>query len=106
MRDLDLNQHLIKKPATTFFTEVTGDSMIEAGIFPGSLLIVDMDLKPKSSDIVIVLLDGELMVKRLYKRGKIIKLLSENSAYQPIEMSEGQELIVWGVVTYVITSTK
>lgn len=103
--ELDLNQRLITNPPATFFMQVTGDSMTGIGIYPGSILVVDKSLAPNSNNIVVALVDGELMVKRLYKRGKVIKLLSENAAYPPIVFSEGQELIVWGVVTYVISPT-
>ncbi|OAJ69826.1 repressor [Methylobacillus sp. MM3] len=103
LAELDLNQRLIANPPATFFMQVTGDSMTGVGIYPGSMLVVDKSKTPKSNSIVVALVDGELMVKRLYKRGSIIKLLSENDAYPPIVFSEGQELIVWGVVTYVIS---
>lgn len=103
LAELDLNQRLIANPPSTFFMQVTGDSMTGVGIYPGSMLVVDKSKTPKSNSIVVALVDGELMVKRLYKRGSIIKLLSENDAYPPIVFSEGQELIVWGVVTYVIS---
>jgi DNA polymerase V len=103
--ELDLNKHLITNPPATFLTRVTGDSMTGIGIFPGSILIVNKAIKPKSSSIVVALVDGELMVKRLYKRGGVVKLLSENPSYAPITFTEGQELVIWGVVTYVITET-
>ncbi len=80
--------------------------MMGAGIFEGDTLIVNRALKPKSSSIVIAEVDGEWMVKRLYKRGNTVKLLSENPLYAPIEFSEGQELVVFGVVTYVIHQPK
>lgn len=102
--ELDLNKHLITNPPATFLTRVTGDSMTGVGIFPGSILVVNKAIKPKSSSIVVALVDGELMVKRFYRRAGVVKLLSENPAYAPITLSEGQELIIWGVVTYVITA--
>ena len=99
---LDLNDKYISNPPATFFFHVKGDSMIGAGIFDGSTLIVDRAIKPKSSSIIIADVDGEWMVKRLYKRGNTVKLLSENPEHAPIVLAEGQELIVFGVVTYVI----
>ena len=101
-KTLDLNQRFISNPPATFFFEVAGDSMIEAGIFPGATLVVNRSVKPKSSNVVIVDVDGEWMVKRLYKRGSTVRLLSANPAYAPIEFTEGQELVIFGVVTYVI----
>lgn len=102
LEDLDLNLRYVTNPPATFFFRVAGDSMINAGIFPGSVVIVDRSIKPKSSHIVVAVVDGEMMVKKLYKRGETIKLLSENPAYAPIEFKEEQELIVWGVVKAVI----
>ena len=104
--ELDLNQKFIANPPSTFMMQVTGDSMTGIGIYPGSMLIVDKALTPKSSSIVVALVDGELMVKRLYKRGQVIRLLSENPAYPPITFSEDQELLIWGVVTYVISAAR
>ena len=110
MKELDLNQLLITDPPATFMISVATDcdSMIDVGIYPGSKLIVNKALGPKakSSNIVIAVVDGEFVVKRLYKRFKIVRLLSENKAkaYPPIEFSEGQELMIWGVVQHVITS--
>lgn len=101
-KTLDLNQRFISNPPATFFFEVAGDSMIDAGIFPGATLVVNRSVKPKSSNVVIVDVDGEWMVKRLYKRGPTVRLLSANPAYAPIEFTEGQELVIFGVVTYVI----
>jgi DNA polymerase V len=67
---------------------------------------VDRSLKPKSSSIVIADVDGEWMVKRLYRRSGVIKLLSENLDHAPIVLQEGQELVIFGVVTYVINEAK
>lgn len=103
---LDLNERYINNPPATFFFEVKGESMIGAGIFDGDTVIVDRAVKPKSSSIVIADVDGEWMVKRLYKRGNVVKLLSENPEHPPIEFSEGQELVIFGVVTYVIHQPK
>lgn len=98
---LDLNLHLIKHPAATFFLRVSGDSMINAGIYSGDLLIVDKSLEPIDGKIIIAALDGELTVKRLYKKNQQIKLIAENPLYPAIEIRE-QDLIIWGVVTFVI----
>jgi DNA polymerase V len=105
-KTLDLNDRYIANPPATFFFMVKGDSMVGAGIFDGATLIVDRSIKPKSSNIVIADVDGEWMVKRLYKRSGVIKLLSENPLNEPIVLKEGQELVVFGVVTYVINEAK
>jgi len=103
---LDLNERYISNPPATFFFEVKGNSMEGAGIFEGDTVIVDRAVKPKSSSIVIAAVDGEWMVKRLYKRGNVVKLLSEHLDHAPITFSEGQELTIFGVVTYVIHQPK
>lgn len=99
---LDLNRHLIKHPAATFFVRVTGNSMTGAGIHSGDLLIVDRSLEPTDGQVVVAVLDGELTVKRLQMRQGVTRLLAENSLYRPIEITEQQTIAIWGVVTNVI----
>jgi DNA polymerase V len=99
---LDLNEHLLQNPETTFFVRVSGDSMIEASIHPGDLLIVDRSLPPASGKIVIAVVNGELTVKRLFKeRGKLF-LMPENPNYPTLEITEEMAFMIWGVVTNVI----
>lgn len=97
--DLDLSEHLVRHPESTFFLRVGGDSMIGAGIFDGDLLIVDRELDPRSGDIVIAVLDGEFTVKRLLYREGLVELLPENPRYRKIRFSEESQLEIWGVVT-------
>ena len=99
---LDLNEHVIKHPSATYFVKASGDSMIGAGIFNGDLLIVDRSLEASSGKVVIAEVDGQLTVKRLLKLNDSFSLQSENSSYPPIELQEGNEVVVWGVVTHVI----
>ena len=101
---LDLNRHLIKHPAATFFVRVTGDSMIGAGIHSGDLLVVDRSLEPADKNVVVAVLDGELTVKRLSKQNQVLRLLPENLNYEPIEITPQQTIEIWGVVTSVIHS--
>jgi DNA polymerase V len=97
-RRVDLLSRLkINEEATYMFT-VLGDSMIDDGIYNGNVLIIDRSVTPVHNAIVLAVIDNEYAVKQLYKRGKVIKLLSENKAYPPIELQEGQELQIWGVV--------
>lgn len=103
---LDLNEYLIKHPAATFFVRVEGNSMINAGIYSGDILIVDRALEPRDNNIVISSIDGGFTVKRLKKNGKKLYLMAENTAFKPIEINEGQEVEVWGVVTTVIHQIK
>lgn len=99
---LDLNEHLIKHPAATFFVRVAGLSMIDAGIHENDILIVDRSLTPAHGKIVIAAIDGQLTVKRLHQKDKKLFLMPENKNYPPIEMTENNEIYIWGVVTNVI----
>jgi DNA polymerase V len=101
-RALDLNEHLIRHPAATFFVRVSGDSMVDAGIHPGDILVVDRAEEPAHGKIVIAALDGELTVKRLSRHNGTISLLPENPAYAPIQVTPEMRFEVWGVVVHVI----
>lgn len=96
---LDLNELLISHPEATFFVRVAGDSMIDAGIHPGDVLVVDRSKTPVHGSIVIALVNGEYTLKRLYLREDEIRLCPENSHYSPILLTGFDELLVWGVVT-------
>lgn len=96
---LSLDEHLISNKDATFFVRAKGNSMVGAGIFDGDLLVVDKSLDPSSGDIVIAIVDGDLTVKRLIRRGNKVILKPENHRFMEIELQEGQELQVWGVVT-------
>ncbi|MCK5394281.1 MAG: translesion error-prone DNA polymerase V autoproteolytic subunit, partial [Candidatus Omnitrophica bacterium] len=98
----DLNEFLIKHPASTFFVKVEGDSMIGAGIHSGDMLIVDRSLKPNSNKIIIAVLNGELTVKRIKIIKNKIYLVPENNDFQSTEVTEDMGFEVWGVVTQVI----
>ena len=98
-QELDLNKHLIKNPLATFIVYAEGDSMTGAGIYSGDVLIVDRSLTPKHNSVVIACIAGELTVKKLiYQEGKPY-LVAASPDYPPIEVREGDELIIWGVVT-------
>ena len=101
-RKLDLNTHLVQHPAATFFVRASGDSMQEAGIQSGDMLIVDRSLEATHGKIVIAALNGELTVKRLSRQGGRVQLIPANKHYQPIDISDEHELVIWGVVTHVI----
>lgn len=100
--NLNLNQHLIKHPAATFFVRVSGESMIEAGIHNGDLLVVDRSLEPKDGKVVIAVINGELTVKRLNIKNGKTQLFPENKNYPTIEINEDMSFSIWGVVTSVI----
>ena len=101
---LDLNEHVIKHPSATYFVRASGYSMTGAGIFNGDLMIVDRSLEPTHGKVVIAEVDGQLTVKRLFKLKDRFELHSENSNYPPIELQEGNEVVIWGVVTHVLHS--
>ena len=101
-RKLDLNDHLVRNPAATFFVRVHGESMIQANIHSGDILIVDRSLTPKNKAIVIASLDGELNVKRLEKTKGRLRLIPENPEFAPTEISPDADFEIWGVVTYII----
>lgn len=101
-RKLDLNEHLVKHPAATFFVKVQGNSMTGAGIHSGDILIVDRSLEPADKKIVVAALGGELTVKRLRKAKGKVYLASENPDYQAIELTPEMNFEVWGVVVHVI----
>jgi len=100
--ELDLNKYLIKHPAATFYAKVKGDSMQDAGIHDGDMLIVDRALEPKTQDVVVCVLDGEFTVKRVDYRGGDLYLLPANEAYKPVRVTKENAFQVWGVVAYVI----
>ena len=103
-KTLDLNELCIKHPAATFFVRVEGESMIEGGIFPGDVLVVDRSLEAAHGDIIIASLESEMTVKQLHLTPVPVRLLPRNRAYQPIVIEDGMTLEVFGVVTNVVRS--
>ncbi|MGE4293909.1 MAG: LexA family protein [Desulfovibrio sp.] len=101
-KSLDLNEYLVGNPAATFMVRVGGDSMRDAGILDGDVLVVDRSRDPVPGRIVVAVLDGELTVKRLLFRAGSYVLAPENPAYSPIVVGPEQELHVWGVVAGVV----
>lgn len=99
---LDLNELLIKHPSATFFLRVSGNSMIDAGIHPNDILIVDRSLEPTNGRIVIASVNGELTVKRLIYEKNKVQLVAENKKYSPIDITEEVDFRIWGVVINVI----
>jgi len=104
-RSLDLNELCIRTPAATYFVRAQGDSMIEAGIFSGDVLVVDRSLEAKHGDIVIAEFNGELTVKKLELKPET-RLVPMNSQHAPVSIPDGAELEIFGVVTTVIHSLR
>ena len=102
---LDLNELCVKHPAATYFVRAQGDSMIEAGIFPGDVLVVDRSLTAKHGDIVIAVLNGELTVKKLETRPSL-RLVPMNSKYAPVEIPEETDVEIFGVATTAVHSLR
>lgn len=96
---IDLNKQLIRNKEATYIFRVKGDSMTGAGIYEGDALLVDRSMDPKHNNIVIAQLNNEFTVKRLYRRGGVVKLIAENPIYPPRLIKEEDDFIVWGVVT-------
>ncbi len=99
---ISLDKELVKNPEATFYARVSGESMIEAGLDDGDLLVIDRSQDPKNGKIAICLVDGEFTVKRIKKEKNKFYLIPENKKYEPIELNEDNELIIWGLVTHVI----
>lgn len=99
---LDLNTHLIRNPAATFFVRMSGDSMLQAGIHSRDLLIVDRSLDPKQGSIVLATLQGEFVVRRIRFSRDRIRLCPGNPDFSEIRISRDLNACIWGVVTYVI----
>jgi DNA polymerase V len=99
---IDLNKELSTNPLATFYIKVKGNSMIDAGINDKDVLVVDRSLEPQNNKIAICFIDGEFTVKRILKEKDCLYLIPENPNYNPIKVTEENELIIWGIVTYVI----
>lgn len=101
---IDLNEEFIRNKSATFFARVKGDSMKDAGISEGDLLIVDKSLEPKNNKIAVCFIDGEFTVKRITIEKDLIWLVAENKRYAPIKVTKDNDFIIWGIVTNVIKS--
>jgi DNA polymerase V len=103
-KGIDLNALMVTNPPATYFVRAQGDSMLDAGIREGDMLVVDFSLQPQHGDIVIAKLDDRFTVKRLFKRRGVVKLCPENKAanYPVIIPQDGETLEVMGVVRWLI----
>ena len=99
---ISLDKEIIKNEEATFYARVDGESMQGAGLSDGDLIVIDRSEEPKNGSIAVCFLDGEFTVKRLKLKNKEIYLMPENSRYSPIKIDEGNELSIWGIVTYVV----
>ena len=102
--NIDLNEHLISNPFSTFFLRVKGDSMINAGIKDKDLIIVDKSLIAKPGNIIIAMIDGEFTIKRLSIKNDELYLKAENHNYPDFRLKNHIDVQIWGVVIYSIHS--
>jgi len=101
-RGIDLNEQLIRNKPATFFMRVSGNSMINAGIYDGDIVIVDRSLKPLNGKIVIAVIDGEMLIRRYEKTMNSLRLIPETNKLSPIDISEFMDFKIWGVVSCII----
>ena len=102
-RGIDLNEQLVLNKPATFFFRMNGDAMIDDGIFSGDILIVDRSIKPLSGKLIVAVLDGELLVRRIQRNTTSVELLCANKRMSNIQLSSFDDRSnVWGVVTCVI----
>lgn len=99
---LDLNEHILVRPEATFLLRVQGSSMEDANIRDGDIVVVDRSLTPRHGHVVIAEVNGGFTIKTLWRRGGQVKLLPANPRYQPITFPEGTDLVIFGVVTWIL----
>ena len=99
---ISIEQEVVKNEEATFYARVAGESMQGAGLDDGDLLVIDRSKEPQDNNIAVCFVDGEFTVKRLKVEADCIYLIPENKKYKPIQVTEDNELIIWGVVTFVV----
>lgn len=99
---LDLNELIVLRPEATFMLRVRGPSLQDANIFDGDIVVVDRSIDAKHGHIVIAEFGGGFTIKILWRQGGLVRLVAANPAYRPIEFTEGMELSIFGVVTWVL----
>jgi len=99
---ISIDQEVVRNEEATFYARVSGESMLGAGLEDGDLLVIDRSLEPKDNKIAVCFIDGEFTVKRLKVEKNCVYLMPENKKYKPIKVTEENELIIWGMVTYVV----
>jgi DNA polymerase V len=102
---LDTNELLVRNPAATFFMRVSGQSMRDAGIYEGDIVVIDKSITPKNGDTVVAIINGDYTLKKLITgKGKAPRLAPANTDFDTFEASGNDEMTIWGVVTFVIRS--
>lgn len=103
---IDLNREIVRHPASTFYGRVSGDSMIEEGIEPGDILVIDRSLEPDDGDLAVCCLDGEFTLKRIRLRPGAVWLVPSNESFDPMLVTPDHSLQIWGVVTHTIKNNR
>lgn len=101
---IDLNRDLIQHPKSTYFAKVLGESMLDAGIYDGDLIIIDRSLTPKDGDIAVCVIDSEFTIKRIKIEANCCWLIPSNKKHQSILITENNQFIIWGIVAHSIKS--
>lgn len=99
---ISIDQEVVRNEEATFYARVSGQSMQGAGLDDGDLLVIDRSVEPENNAIAVCFLDGEFTVKRLKVEENCVYLMPENPKFQPIRVTEDNQLQIWGVVTYVV----
>ena len=99
---ISIDQEVVRNEEATFYARVSGESMQGAGLDDGDLLVIDRSIEPKNGKIAVCFIDGEFTVKRLKVVEDGVFLIPENPKYQSIKVTEENQLIIWGIVTYVV----
>tara|TARA_Y100000768_G_scaffold58460_1_gene39278 strand:+ start:1281 stop:1706 length:426 start_codon:yes stop_codon:yes gene_type:complete len=99
---ISIDQEVVKNESATFYARVVGQSMQGAGLDDGDLIVIDRSQEPGNGKIAVCYVDGEFTVKRLKVENECIYLMPENKKYKALKVTEENQLIIWGVVTYVI----
>lgn len=100
---INIESYLTPNPSATFYVRFTGESMTDAGIFPGSILIIDRSLPLKNNNIVLAVINGELFVKFYVKNSSGIILMPANKKCNPIPITNDMDFSIWGSVSKIIT---
>lgn len=103
-QSIDLNKVLVRNPSSTFYARVSGNSMKDANIEDGDLLIIDKSVEPKDGKIAVCYIDGEFTVKRIKTEADCCFLVPANSDYKPIKVTTENDFMVWGVVVHIVKS--
>lgn len=99
---ISIDQIVVKNATATFYAKANGNSMIGAGIDDGDVLVIDKSIEPQDGKIAVCFIDGEFTVKRIKVQENSLLLLPENKLFEPIEVTQENDFIIWGIVTYVV----